>query len=54
MVGVNCFIYFPIFRQPRPDFFREEDEVEVRPCPVSLSKFSLPGSGTFDLSVGPF
>ena len=35
-------IYFPIFRQARPDFFSVfADQI-------------LPGSGTFDLSVGPF
>ena len=48
-VGVNCNI-FPIFRQARPNFFRE--------CFFKLA-FAFadrnpPGSGTFDLSVGPF
>ena len=33
-VGVNCNIFYPIFRQAQPDFFRV-------PRTVSLSKFSF-------------
>ena len=71
-VGVSCNIFYPIFRQARPDFFRPCLTKYWIKCitanpnrTVSHSKFSffqafafadqiLPGSGTFDLSVGPF
>ena len=43
-VGVTL-IYYPIFRQARPDFFRV--------CLIfAFAEQILPGSGTFDLSVG--